>query len=178
MQCPACQTPLERIEIASDLALDACTNGCRGIWFDNQELQALDDADEFADSPVLELIAADAEPDSAPQSQAARLGCPRCAGIKMRRFWYTASRQVEVDQCGQCGGCWLDRGELGRVRAEYRSAADREAGVARQVEDLLAPAEAEQDAMTEAADARLAGRRRGRLSRALDRVVAHVAEWL
>jgi Zn-finger nucleic acid-binding protein len=44
--------------------------------------------------------------------------CPRCAGIKLHRHFFSAKRRVEVDQCPNCGGYWLDAGELAMIRAE------------------------------------------------------------
>ena len=48
--------------------------------------------------------------------------CPRCAGIKLHRHFFSAKRRVEVDQCPNCGGYWLDAGELALVRAEKTQA--------------------------------------------------------
>jgi Zn-finger nucleic acid-binding protein len=52
--------------------------------------------------------------------------CPRCEGIKLKRHFFSAKRRVEVDQCPNCGGYWLDSGELALIRAE-RSASDASA---------------------------------------------------
>ena len=44
--------------------------------------------------------------------------CPRCEGIKLHRHYFSAKRRVEVDQCPNCGGYWLDAGELQQIRTE------------------------------------------------------------
>ena len=44
--------------------------------------------------------------------------CPRCQGIKLHRHFFSARRRIEVDQCPNCGGYWLDAGELAQVREE------------------------------------------------------------
>jgi len=49
--------------------------------------------------------------------------CPRCAGIKLQRHFFSARRRIEVDECPSCGGCWLDAGELALIRAERSHAA-------------------------------------------------------
>jgi Zn-finger nucleic acid-binding protein len=38
--CPRCDTPLEEITVAGNLALDRCPHG-HGVWFDADELQRL-----------------------------------------------------------------------------------------------------------------------------------------
>ena len=52
--------------------------------------------------------------------------CPRCAGVKLHRHFFSAKRQVEVDQCPNCGGYWLDAGELAMIRAETSQTAAEE----------------------------------------------------
>jgi len=44
--------------------------------------------------------------------------CPRCPDVKFKRHFFSARRRVEVDHCPNCGGYWLDRGELAGIRAE------------------------------------------------------------
>ena len=52
-----------------------------------------------------------------------RRDCPRCDAIKLKRHFFSANRQIEVDLCPGCGGYWLDAGELEKIRAEKASAA-------------------------------------------------------
>lgn len=44
----------------------------------------------------------------------------------MQRKYFSARRQIEVDECPCCGGDWLDDDELERIRGEYRTAEERE----------------------------------------------------
>lgn len=37
--------------------------------------------------------------------------CPKCSGLLNPKF----SQGVEVDVCVECGGVWLDRGELDKI---------------------------------------------------------------
>ena len=59
-----------------------------------------------------------------------RLLCPQCPNdvVTMRRF-PSVRRQTTADECPNCGGCWLDAGELAAVRAgsETEEARDRAA---------------------------------------------------
>lgn len=36
----------------------------------------------------------------------------------MMRHFYSDRREVQVDECPNCGGVWLDPGELAQVRLE------------------------------------------------------------
>lgn len=38
--------------------------------------------------------------------------------MKLHRHFFSARRQVQVDECPNCGGYWLDAGELAQIRAE------------------------------------------------------------
>jgi Zn-finger nucleic acid-binding protein len=46
--------------------------------------------------------------------------------MKLHRHFFSAKRRVEVDQCPNCGGYWLDAGELALIRAEKAQAATAE----------------------------------------------------
>lgn len=120
MTCPACGRDLSHLDAGSGLFLDVCDGGCGGIWFDNHELQQFDEAAERQASPVFDVTG------DAPATIAGKRSCPRCAGQKLRRHWYSVARQVEVDECPSCGGNWLDAGELQKIRAEFADADARE----------------------------------------------------
>lgn len=113
MKCPACFNELTEIQIGG-VTLDACEGGCAGIWFDAFELQRVDEQHEVAGATVLHL---QRNPALAVDFQRKR-DCPRCDGVKLKRHFFSAQKQVEVDQCPQCGGYWLDAGELEKIRAE------------------------------------------------------------
>lgn len=113
MKCPACFNELTKTQVGS-LVVDICQGGCGGIWFDAFELQRVDEQDEAVGEPLLhikrdERIAADAS---------RKRECPKCAGVRLHRHFFSAKRQVEVDECPNCGGYWLDAGELAQIRAE------------------------------------------------------------
>jgi Zn-finger nucleic acid-binding protein len=138
MICPACSQELCHLDAGGGVFLDVCDEGCGGIWFDAHELKRLDEAHEMPDSPALAVrpaAGASAPAASGPEEHGGAVGavsrrpqvacegapkrtCPRCECVKMRRFFYSAKRQVEIDQCGGCGGTWLDNGELQKIRAE------------------------------------------------------------
>lgn len=135
MQCPVCSQSLSTVEAAPGLMVDWCESGCRGIWFDAFELKQLDEKHEHPDSPVLQ---ADAVPaPSAGVSRKAKLHCPRCETVKLMRHHFSVKRQVLVDSCPQCGGHWLDAGELQQIRQQYHTAEAREEAALREIEEHL-----------------------------------------
>ena len=113
MKCPVCFNELLPTQVGS-LVVDVCQGGCGGIWFDAFELQRVDEEDEIAGEPLLQIkrderIAVDT---------ARKRECPRCAEMRLHRHFFSAKRRVQVDQCPNCGGYWLDAGELAEIRAE------------------------------------------------------------
>ena len=105
------ETPYDPIE------LDVCPT-CRGTWFDRGELAAalqLPNPEAFApDSPLL----AGQEPS---------LPCPRNPRVRMfeRKLSVptaTALRPLSLDQCAECGGVWLDGGEVPQAIAAVKDA--------------------------------------------------------
>ena len=120
MQCPACSNKLEEITI-DDIAVDACQNGCGGIWFDRFEIQKVDEPHESAGEKLLDIRRdADVVVD-----HNARHNCPKCVDTVMMRHFFSVKKQVEVDECPKCAGYWLDYGELGRIRNQYDTEEER-----------------------------------------------------
>jgi Zn-finger nucleic acid-binding protein len=125
MKCPACFNELTEVQVGP-LVVDACQGGCGGVWFDAFELQKVDEEHESAGEPLLHV-----QPDEhLVVDKSRKRECPRCSGMKLHRHFFSAKRRVEVDQCPNCGGYWLDAGELALIRAE--KAEDATAAQARQ----------------------------------------------
>ena len=121
MKCPACFNELTQLQVGS-LVVDACQGGCGGIWFDAFELQQVDEETE----PGGPLLTIERDPQVVVDGSRKR-ECPRCAGIRLHRHFFSAKRRVEVDECPGCGGYWLDAGELAQIRAERSEAANEAA---------------------------------------------------
>jgi Zn-finger nucleic acid-binding protein len=121
MKCPACFNELKEFQV-SNLTVDVCQGGCGGIWFDAFELQRVDEEQESVGEPLLHIR----RNERLTVDQSRKRECPRCTGIKLHRHFFSAKRRVEVDQCPNCGGYWLDAGELALIRAEKAQAATAE----------------------------------------------------
>jgi uncharacterized protein len=113
MKCPACANDLTSVK-AAEITIDACLAGCGGIWFDNFELKKIDEPHEAAAALLLEIVPGTAAVVDSSQ----RRSCPKCSDVVMMRHFFSRRKQVEVDECPNCGGHWLDAGELARIRHE------------------------------------------------------------
>lgn len=119
MKCPACAEDLRELKVAG-LAVDVCGGDCGGIWFDNFELNKVDQAHEALGEALLAL----------PFSPLAivvpnRRPCPHCVDVVMMQHKFRPDKTVVVDECPNCGGMWLDGGELAEIRRDAPTAADR-----------------------------------------------------
>ena len=113
MKCPACANEMTAMKLGG-VTVDVCQGGCAGIWFDVFELHKVDEQNEV---PEEWLLRSQRDPDIQIDSSRLR-NCPRCSDIKLKRHFFSAHRQIEVELCPGCGGYWLDAGELEKIRAE------------------------------------------------------------
>lgn len=114
MKCPACKSPL-REKGAAGMTLDVCWGGCGGIWFDPTELERVDGRAATTLHSVWQA------PHEKVILTEPRI-CPRCPGQVLERRWFSAAQKVEIDQCPECRGIWLDAGEFTRVCEEIKVA--------------------------------------------------------
>jgi uncharacterized protein len=146
MNCPACDRELTS-RTAGDVTVDVCAGGCGGIWFDHFELRKLDEQSETAGESLL-AVPRDPTVHIDPTK---RYRCPSDtdAVVLMRHFW-SVKRAVTIDECPECGGVFLDAGELGRIRDEFVTEAARHAAAdayfAEVVDPLVADAHAKDEA--------------------------------
>ena len=151
MLCPACGHALATRSVGA-LTVDVCDGGCGGIWFDHFELRKVD---ENAESTGEALLDARRDPGVL-VDPAERYHCPKCTDdvVLMRHFW-SVKRAVTIDECPECGGVFLDAGELSSIRSEFVTEAARHAAAdgyfAEVVDPLLADAHAGDEAELEKA---------------------------
>ena len=115
------------------------------MWFDRYQLMRVDERDESAGEGLLEI---ERNPDLA-VDLSYRLECAKCPEVVMMRHFFSAKRQVVVDECPNCGGHWLDPGELRTIRTEYASAEERERAAAEYFSEVFGPELAVAHAKTE-----------------------------
>jgi len=120
MECPACGNQLQQMT-AGDVTVDVCKGGCGGIWFDNFELKKFDEPHESAGEALLDIE----RDESITVDHTKQLKCPKCDDFMMVKHFFSTKKQVEVDECLQCCGFWLDAGELGRIRSLFKTEEER-----------------------------------------------------
>ena len=107
--CPRCSNVAILVEREfAEERLDFCLN-CHGIFFDKGELENLIKLMRDFNSVQLD------EPEIAnqpPTEENFTPDCPRCLNVMET----DQVGQVWINQCLNCGGVWLDQGELSALR--------------------------------------------------------------
>src|SRR3954452_13400562 len=135
MNCPACSHMLSSRTVG-DVTVELCDGGCGGIWFDHFELRKLDEASESAGEALLDVR----RDPGVLVDPSKRYHCPKDTDdvVLMRHFW-SVKREVTLDECPECGGVFLDAGELGRIRAEFPTEAARHAAADAYFSEVVDP---------------------------------------
>ncbi len=129
LKCPACGKDMEKVFITNQgISLDICTQGCGGIYFDNREFNKFDEQDEDI-SAVLEKINSSSFQKV---NETMDRFCPNC-GSKMVKNHSSIHQTIQIDECYNCGGKFLDNSELVKIRAEYENNDQRDEDILRHV---------------------------------------------
>ena len=132
MNCPACDYKLT-VKHLTGITVDICEGGCGGIWFDWLELSKVDEKQEHVGEELLDTK----RDENVVVDRENQRHCPRCLTPVMMRHFFSARQQVEVDECPECAGIWLDPGELASIRTRFPSEEERKRAAEEQFSDLL-----------------------------------------
>lgn len=111
LECPACGKQMTKLYMAeAGVNIDICLDGCGGIYFDNRELEKFDESHEKIDEILKEIEGRHFE---ATEDDEVRI-CSVC-GVPMAKMG-AANGEVQIDVCNNCGGKFLDNGELQKIR--------------------------------------------------------------
>lgn len=112
LRCPrSTSIPLWKLRVGG-IDTDVCED-CGGLWLDRLELARFEDpASAFGDALAAHL----SQFPPALIDHSVRLRCPHHPDVVMRRRKYSAAVPVDIDECPQCGGIWLDADELAQIR--------------------------------------------------------------
>ena len=133
MKCPTCDIELDQVSI-EEIQLDACKNGCGGVWFDRFELQKMDEPHEFTDENLVDILAIESPVE---YDQTQKRKCPKCGDTIMMKHFFSVKKEVQVDHCPKCAGYWLDEGELFKIRKQYKSESERTQAATQYFSDLF-----------------------------------------
>ena len=122
IKCPGCKKPMKQVEVEG-MILDVCMDGCGGIWFDRHELKRVDNGSENIGN-FLQNLKPQPDVKLVPEMQRR---CPRCHESILRQGYYSTKKEVIIDKCYNCGGVFLDGGELAHIRSLYQTAEDKKA---------------------------------------------------
>lgn len=120
MRCPACSLELET-KTVSDLNLDICQKGCGGIWFDQGELEKIDQDSEILHADVLRPV----KNQNVVIDRGKQRYCPKCSSNPLDKNIYDSQYHIEIDSCFKCAGIWLDLGEIEALRTHNSSKEER-----------------------------------------------------
>ena len=119
--CPACGKAMKKQYVAeTDTVLDICSDGCGGVFFDNQELKHFDEKHESIDK-IQEIL--DGKSFAKVDSSETRI-CPIC-NVPMVKNCSSGTNEIQIDECYTCGGKFLDYDELNKIREEFETDEDR-----------------------------------------------------
>lgn len=125
MQCPRDGETLVSETYEGDVVVDRCPS-CRGIWLDSGELKTIQETIEHDYSEQLNQINVVARAyEMARQKSLPDIRCPKCQG-ELNPKEYAYCSQILIDRCADCGGVWLDAGELAALEQFFEQAAAEE----------------------------------------------------
>lgn len=119
LKSPVTGLPLKELNV-DGLVVDVGWKGCGGIWFDKGELEQVDEAKETRGEALLNIPR---DPDILVPDRAIRK-CP-VDGTSMNRIRFGEKIPLEIDECPECGGVWLDGGELEKLRDFFKDEVHR-----------------------------------------------------
>ena len=119
MNCPVCEKEMI-VEDFGGVNIDVCKDGCKGLWFDWMELAKLDERNEGLGNALKQALSYDRVNDE----NRGQIKCPKCS-LPMHIHSYAAAKEVNVDECYQCGGFFLDSGELKAIKENFMSEEER-----------------------------------------------------
>lgn len=121
INCPACKKEMKKIYLPDQkTVIDVCTEGCGGIYLDNREYKKIDEKAENIE-PILEALKDKTFIDT--DGEEIRI-CPVC-GTRMVKNYTSHLKKIKIDECYNCGGKFLDKSELIKIRDEFNTEEER-----------------------------------------------------
>ena len=113
IRCPACGQQLVKIyDPHMKINIDVCANGCGGIYFDDKEYEIFIENPENIED-TLDFIMTD-NPKIVDEKEFRT--CPVCKAEMAKTYLNGIDTKIQVDKCMNCGGVFLDYGELSVLR--------------------------------------------------------------
>lgn len=113
--CPVCQVALKP-QVHLGVTIDVCP-ACAGVWFDADELTRLHQLDDA----ILPRIDKLYQPEVVAYDPPWERLCPVCRE-PLRPYNYLYTSNIVLDTCDNCGGVWVDHGELEKMHRVLQDA--------------------------------------------------------
>ena len=111
MECLNCKIEMFNYDVATkhaQLSYDTCEQ-CGSLWLDAGELDKL----AFQVQGSIEFCSEEED-----KTRSATRKCPRCIEVDLAPIKFLGESDINLDRCHNCGGFWLDGGELNLVNRE------------------------------------------------------------
>jgi Zn-finger nucleic acid-binding protein len=111
MQCLNCKIEMFNYDVTTkkaQLSYDTCER-CGSLWLDAGELDKL----AFQVEGSIEFCSEEEDKTQTPTRR-----CPRCIEVDLTPVKFLGVSDINLDRCHNCGGFWLDGGELNLVNRE------------------------------------------------------------
>ncbi len=106
MNCPKCRIDQMKAETFEGIEIDRCPS-CKGMYLDKGELKGMIAKKMGNTADTLNFSSTSDQMDAVPGH------CPRC---DLDMVVVKGPGDVKVDVCRQCGGAFLDQGELATLQ--------------------------------------------------------------
>jgi Zn-finger nucleic acid-binding protein len=142
MNCPVCKIAMIERDFGG-VVVHVCDNGCKGIWFDWLGLSKLDKNNEGLGQALQDALNSPRINDA----NRGQINCPKC-NEPMHHHEYKHDKEVNIDECYDCGGIFLDPGELKQIRDHHLSEQEEDAYFQKLVNNVPGYQQALQDEET------------------------------
>ena len=112
MNCLACNQEMfnHLVHTKKDqISYDICES-CGSLWLDAGELDKM----AFKVEGSIEYCSKDKAENISEKEK----NCPRCEGVELDKVFFIGHSDIVLDSCKNCGGFWLDGGELDLINNE------------------------------------------------------------
>lgn len=99
LKCPRCDVAMASMTMVG-VHIDVCSN-CNGCWLDNKEIELMTRS-RGKNALTVELA----------NKKDSYAFCPRCREKTLQEGNHVMKPSLLLDECKNCHGVWLDRGEL------------------------------------------------------------------
>lgn len=118
LKCPVCDVDMKP-RMVGDIEVDLCEKNCKGIWFDEGELQKIVEKKE---NNSLDRVKEFFHPQDGSHTEETKRKCPRCDVMLNRHYW-NDNNEVYLDICHQCKGYWLDLKKINLIKEQRKKLA-------------------------------------------------------